>query len=171
MKKLAVFAVPVLLLLGACGSSDEGASITNAWARTSAPGQTLGAVYFNLTVDEDDTLIGVSVPSDTATGAEIHEVVVAEMSDDADEMEMSEGSEDMDDTEISGEMGAMRMQEMPNGLALSAGETISFEPGSYHVMLPELAEPLEPGDEFELTLDFETADDVTVTVEVADTAP
>ena len=177
MSDLAVLAVSVLLL-GACGASEQGASVTDSWARTSAPGQTIGAVYFDLIVDENDTLIGASVPSDVAPRAEIHEVVMAddgdsnmEMSGDADEMELSAGSTDMDDTEQSGEMGAMRMQEMPNGLTLTADEIVSFEPGSYHVMLPELTKPLEAGDEFELTLDFENADDVTVTVEVADTAP
>lgn len=175
MKKRAAFVIPALLL-SACGSSGEGVSVTDSWARTTAPGQTVGAIYFDLTVDENDTLIGAAVPSDIAVRAEIHEVVMAgdgdsdmEMSGDADEMEMSAGSSDMD--EMSGETGAMRMQELPNGLALTSGEMVSFEPGSYHVMLPELTAPLESGDEFELTLDFENADDVTVTVEVADTAP
>lgn len=177
MKTRAVFAIPVLLL-SACGMSDAGPSVSNAWARTSAPGQTLGALYFDVTVDENDRLISASVPTDIAAGAEIHEVVMAdaaadEMSAEPDEIEMSAGSSDMDmaDSETSDEMGAMRMQEMPNGLALTAGEMVSFEPGNYHVMLPELARLLEPGDEFELILDFEKADDVTVSVVVADTAP
>jgi len=89
-----------------------------------------------------------------------------------DDMEMSEGSDDM---EMSGDMegmdGAMRMQELPGGLALTGGETVTFEPGSYHVMLLDIAEPLEIGDQFEVTLVFAEADDVTVDVEVAETAP
>lgn len=175
MKKRAVFVIPALLL-SACGSSGAEAGVTDAWARTTAPGQTVGAIYFDLTVDENDTLIGASVPSDVAIRAEIHEVVMVddgdsdmEMSGDADETEMSAGSSDMD--EMSGETGAMRMQELSDGLALTAGEMVSFEPGSYHVMLPELTAPLESGDEFELTLDFENADDVTIAVEIADAAP
>jgi len=67
--------------------------------------------------------------------------------------------------------GEMRMQEMEDGLALVGGETVAFEPGSYHVMLPGLVEPLEAGDEFDLTLDFAIADDVTFTVQVSDDAP
>ena len=74
----------------------------------------------------------------------------------------------MDD---SGEMGAMTMQELTAGLPLTAGDTVTFEPGGYHVMLLDIAEPLEVGDEVEVTLDFAEADSVTITVEVAESAP
>lgn len=150
------------VVLSACGSGDDDITVAGAWARASAPAQTTGAVYFDLTVSDDDTLVGASVPASVATRAEVHEVVMVdgdmEMSDDMD-MDMDMGD------------GQMRMQELPDGLALTGGETVSFEPGSYHVMLPELVDPLEVGEEFDLTLQFENADDVTVTVEVAETAP
>ena len=71
----------------------------------------------------------------------------------------------------SGEMGAMTMQELTDGLPLTAGETVTFKPGSYHIMLLDIAEPLEVGDEVEVTLDFAEADSVTITVEVAESAP
>jgi len=182
MKRIVPLALAALVL-AACGSSDD-VSVENAWSRTSAPGQTSGAVYFDLTVDDDDTLVGATVPSDIAEGAEVHEVVMVEMSDDmsdemsdemsddmsdemSDDMEMSEGSQDMDGMD----MGEMRMQELEDGLALTGGETVSFEPGSYHVMMPTLVGPLEAGDEFEVTLQFANADDVTFDVEVSDDAP
>jgi copper(I)-binding protein len=88
------------------------------------------------------------------------------MSGDMDDMEMSEGSGDME-----GMDGAMVMQEMPNGLALVGGETVVLEPGSYHVMLLDLAAPLVDGEQFDVTLDFAEADDVTIEVEVSETAP
>lgn len=166
---------PVLLVAGvvlsACGSGDDDVTVANAWSRASAPSQTTGAIYFDLTVAADDTLVGVSVPASVATGAEIHEVVMVDDStNDMDDMDTSEGSQDMDDMDDM-DGGQVRMQELSDGLALEGGETVSFEPGSYHVMLPELVEPLEVGDEFELTLDFDEADDVTLTVEVAESAP
>ncbi|MEQ9163678.1 MAG: copper chaperone PCu(A)C, partial [Ilumatobacter fluminis] len=146
----------------------------------------LGAAYFDITADDDDVLVAASVSSDVAGSAEIHEIVEAEMDmDDMDDGEMSD-MDDMDDREMSDmddmedgdhemDMGdgdmAMVMQEMADGLPLPADETVSLEPGGYHVMLLDLVEPLETGDEFELTLDFENADDVTVTVTVAETAP
>ena len=91
--------------------------------------------------------------------------------DDMDEMdEMDHDMDEMDHDMGDGEM-AMVMQEMANGLPLPADETVSLEPGGYHVMLIDLVDPLETGEEFELTLDFENADDMTLTVTVAETAP
>ncbi len=69
------------------------------------------------------------------------------------------------------DMGEMTMQELVDGLALSAGQMVKFEPGGYHVMLIDLVDPLEVGDEIGLTLEFETAGSVEVTVEVAESAP
>ncbi len=183
MKRIGSLLLTAAVALSACGSGDDDVTVANAWARASAPSQTTGAIYFDLTVADDDALVGASVPSSVATRAEIHEVVMVDdgmvetsedvsgddMGDDEmDDMEMSEGSDDMSGTDTSGQM---RMQELPDGLALTGGEMVSFEPGSYHVMLPELVEPLEIGDEFELTLDFAEADDVTITIQVAETAP
>ncbi|MDW3215831.1 MAG: copper chaperone PCu(A)C [Ilumatobacteraceae bacterium] len=187
MKRSVSVLLTAAIALTACGSDDD-VTVAGAWARASAPTQTSGAVYFDLTVADDDALIGASVPASVASRAEIHEVVMVDGSmdtsedahdmsgDDMDDTEMSEGSDDMSDTSDMDDMGDMEggqmsMRELPDGLALTAGETVSFEPGSYHVMLPELADPLEVGDEFDLTLDFRNADDVTITVQVAETAP
>ena len=186
------------LVLAGCGS-DDSVSLENSWARTSAAGQTTGAIYFDLTVDEDDTLVGASVDESVAREAQVHEVVMADMemddmdSGDMDDMDDSgdmEGSDDMDDMESddmeSGDMddmdegddhmgdmdmGAMVMQELTDGLELTGGETVTFEPGGYHVMLLDIAEPLEVGDEIEVTLEFAEADSYTTTVEVAESAP
>jgi copper(I)-binding protein len=89
-----------------------------------------------------------------------------EMGDD----EMDEGmSDDGDESGMEG-MGAMTMQEV-EAIELGAGDTVNLEPGGYHIMLLDLVEPLEVGDTFDVTLDFETADDLVVTVEVRDSAP
>ena len=158
------------LALAGCGSSDDSVSIEHAWARSSAAGQTTGAVYFDLTVDEADTLLGASVPASIAADAQIHEVVMADTAaDDLHDMHSGDMG-DMDEMD-SGETGAMTMRELADGLPLAAGDTVQFEPGSYHVMLLDLVEPLEVGDTIEVTLDFATADDVTLTVQVAESAP
>lgn len=188
MKHRALFLVPVLALAAtACGSGDgDAVSFDSPWARTSAAGQTTGAVYFELTVEEDDRLVGASVPDSVAATAEVHEVIMVEegmetsddmsdeMTHDMDDMDMDEsgemeGSHDMDDMDGMG--GQMRMQEIEGGLALTAGETVTFEPGGYHIMLLDIAEPLEAGDEIDLTLDFAEAGEQTLTVEVMETAP
>ena len=71
------------------------------------------------------------------------------------------------DTMRDGEMhdGAMSMQEIGR-LPLPAGSPVRLAPGGYHIMLIDLVEPLAVGNTFDLTLDFENADDLTVTVEV-----
>ena len=165
------------LVLAACGSSDEAVTLENAWARTSAAGQTAGAIYFDLTTDQDDTLLAATVPASVAAEAQVHEVVMAEMGSDDMASETTAAMDDMGDMGDSADsdeamdMGAMTMQELTDGLALKADETVSFEPGGYHIMLLGLAAPLAVGDEVELTLDFAKADDVTITVEVAESAP
>ena len=77
-------------------------------------------------------------------------------------------ADDMGD-DMSGDMGdgAMTMQEVES-IPLPAGETVKLEPGGYHIMLLDLAEPLEEGMEFELTLTFEQAGELTVTVTVGE---
>lgn len=148
------------LSVAACGS-EEAVSVSDVWARASAPSQITGAVYFDVTVAQDDVLVGVSVPASVAGGAGLHEVVgVGATSHDMSEDDMSDDGS-----------GQMRMREMTDGLALGGDETVSFEPGSYHVMLTDLTAPLVVGEEFDMTLDFANADDVTVTVEVAESAP
>jgi copper(I)-binding protein len=91
------------------------------------------------------------VPSSIAQRAEIHEMAPASNSGD---------SMDMDSMDE-----AMVMQQVMS-LELPAGETVELKPGGYHVMLIGLAAPLEVGETFDLTLDFETAEDQVVTVEV-----
>ncbi len=176
LKKTAIIAASAALALGACGSDgDAGVSISDSWARTSAAGQTNGAVYFDIESADGDELVGASVPASVAAEAQIHEVVMADMAGEMTEDTMAEMTEDtMADGELAGEtddqMGEMTMQEI-SSLVLPAGETVAFEPGGYHVMLFGLVDPLSAGDEIEVTLDFGTADDQVITVTVSDEAP
>ena len=68
------------------------------------------------------------------------------------------------------EMGEMTMREVES-IALPAGETVSLQPGGYHVMLLDLPAPLELGQTFTLELTFEKAGTVPVEVTVAEDAP
>jgi len=149
------------LALAACGGDDP-ITIGGQWARTSPAMVSMGAAYMDITSSEGDQLVGVSVPASIAARAEIHEMVPAEVPMD-DSMD-----ESMDDGEM--DMGAMVMQQIM-ALDLPAGETVSLEPGGYHVMLIDLAEPLAEGDTFNVTLDFAESDDLTVEVVVRTEAP
>ena len=151
------------LVLAACGGDDP-ITIEGQWARTSPAMASMGAAYMDITSSEGDQLVGVSVPASIAARAEIHEMVPADVPmDDSMDESMEDGEMDMD-------MGAMVMQQIM-ALDLPAGETVSLEPGGYHVMLIDLAEPLAEGDTFNVTLDFAEADDLTVEVVVRTEAP
>lgn len=164
--RLVAIALLVVTLLAGCGS-DGGSelSIGDVWARSTADGQTAGAAYMTITGGEDgDRLVAASAPSETAGTTELHETVAAEDGDDAmsAEGDMGEGSEDE-----MGTGGAVTMREI-DGLDVPAGDKVALSPGGYHVMLLDLADPLEAGETFELTLTFEQAGERTVEVEVRD---
>lgn len=129
----------------ACGG-DDAIVVTDAWARTSPAMATMGAAYMNIEAPAGDTVVGVRVPTAIADHAEIHEMVPAE------------GESDSMDA-------AMVMQQVQS-LALPAGETVELKPGGYHIMLIDLAMELKIGSSFNVILDFEKADDLSVMVEV-----
>ena len=160
--RLALLAIAPLVL-AACGGDDP-ITIEGQWARTSPAMASMGAAYMDITSSEGDQLVGVSVPASIAARAEIHVMVPADVPmDDSMDESMEDGEMDMD-------MGAMVMQQIM-ALDLPAGKTVSLEPGGYHVMLIDLAEPLAEGDTFNVTLDFAEADDLTVEVVVRTEAP
>lgn len=122
---------------GAQQSADGALEVQHAWARASA-GKT-GAAYFSLANKgaATDRLIALKTP--VAQKAELHE----------DKMEN----------------GIMKMR--PVGpLAIEAGQSLTLKPGADHVMLIGLKHPLKEGENFPLTLSFEKAGDVQVTVHV-----
>lgn len=82
---------------------------------------------------EDDTL--VAAQSEAAPSVEIHEM------------------------RMDGEV--MQMREVDGGLVIPAGQSVSLQPGGYHLMLME-PQPLAEGESHEVTLTFERAGEVTV---------
>lgn len=114
--------------------------VSDAWARKSPMKTTAGAAYMKITSPTDDALVGASVDASIAGMVEIHETVMAE-----------------DDS--------MKMQHVDK-IDLPAGEAVELKPGGYHVMLMELADPLEVGTTFDVTLSFENAEDLVIPVEV-----
>lgn len=93
--------------------------------------------------DEADRLIGGS--TDVAKVVEIHEIV--------------------------DNNGVMEMKPLADGLEIPAGETVTLQPGGYHVMLIGLTKDLTDGSTYELTLTFEHAGDVKLQVPVQRMAP
>lgn len=140
-------------------SSDSGGStgtltIENAWARTSAASQQMGAVYLTITSPVDDALVSASVDASVAAKAEIHET-------------MSE----MTGSTMAGDMGGSMMMHKVDEIALPAGEAVALKPGGYHVMLIDLAGPLTTGNTISVTLTMKSGSTTTVEAEVREDAP
>jgi copper(I)-binding protein len=100
-----------------------------------------GAAFMTLanTGTEDDRLIAAS--TDAAQRVELH-------------------------THIEDGDGVMRMVEVEDGIEVPAGGETVLQRGGLHVMLMGLTAPLNQGDQIDLTLTFEKAGDVTLTVPV-----
>ncbi|MGE0029703.1 MAG: copper chaperone PCu(A)C [Steroidobacteraceae bacterium] len=120
----------LLWLLAAWPASAGDLTITGAWARSTAPGVGMGAIY--LTIDngstKSDRLLKLSTP--VAATAEVHRTEVLD--------------------------GIVRMREVAV-LHVAAGERIEFKPGGHHVMLMGLRKPLVEGQVFDLELVFEVS--------------
>ena len=126
-----------LFLAASCSHSEL--SVTEVWARPGiAEGNT--GVFFvidNPTTKHDRLL---SVESNIAEAVELHKTTM------------------VDDVI---KMTPQQFVEVPEG------EQVVFKPGDLHVMLINLAEQLNVGDSFELSLNFENAGTIALTVTVS----
>jgi len=68
--------------------------------------------------------------------------------------------------EMSMQDNVMRMRELSRGLPIDGGKSVSLAPGGYHLMLMGLKAPLKQGDKVPVTLNFEKAGKVDVTLDV-----
>ncbi|MEQ8506510.1 MAG: copper chaperone PCu(A)C [Rhodospirillales bacterium] len=120
-------------------TAEQGIAVSGAWARPTIAKMRISAAYFqaSLTGEGEDKLVGVK--TDIAARAELHEHVM-------------EGT-------------IARMRPVAE-VALAAGSPVVFKPGGYHVMLFDLKQALAEGDSFPMSLVFEKAGDVPVTVQV-----
>ena len=62
--------------------------------------------------------------------------------------------------------GVMKMREMAEGIEVPAGGTLELKPGGYHMMFLELAGPFKEGESVPVTLTFEKAGAVEVSLKV-----
>jgi periplasmic copper chaperone A len=60
------------------------------------------------------------------------------------------------------EQGVAKMRPVEGGLEIKPGETVELKPGSLHVMLMGLKQPLEKGQKVKGTLEFEKAGKVEI---------
>jgi periplasmic copper chaperone A len=127
MKILRTVFFTLFFTMSACAVAESDISISDAWARATAPGQKVAAAYMDLSSKEGATL--VKVETSIAGIVEIHSMTM--------------------------ENDVMKMR-MLNELALPAGETVNLAPGGYHLMLFDLQQPLDAGQSAEFKLHFRT---------------
>ena len=119
----------------------EGIMIKDAYVRSSTPSSSTGAAFMVLMnhTDTDDRLI--SVDSDVAKRVELH-------------------------THLEDANGVMKMTEIEGGIALPAGGMHQMKRGGDHVMFMGLGAPLVQDSEITVTLTFEKAGAMEVTIPV-----
>jgi len=114
--------------------------ITQAWSRATPGGAKIAGGY--LTIENKgtspDRLVGGS--GDVAGKVEIHEMAMNN--------------------------GVMTMRPLDKGLTIEPGKTVKLAPGGYHLMLMDLKNPLKQGEKVPLTLEFEKAGKVALSLDV-----
>jgi len=114
--------------------------ITQAWSRATPGGAKIAGGY--LTIENKgsapDRLIGGT--GEVASKIEVHEMSMKD--------------------------GVMTMRFLDKGLAIEPGKTVKLAPGGYHLMMLDLKSPLKQGDKVPVTLEFEKAGKVTLSLDV-----
>src|ERR1700676_3892464 len=114
--------------------------ITQAWSRATPGGAKIAGGY--LTIENKgaapDRLIGGS--AEVSDKIQVHEMAVNN--------------------------GVMTMRRLDQGLTMDPGKMIKLAPGGYHLMLMDLKAPLKQGDKVPVTLEFEKAGKVKLSLDV-----
>jgi hypothetical protein len=114
--------------------------ISQAWSRATPGGAKIGGGF--LTIENKgsapDKLVGVS--AEAAGKVEVHEMAM--------------------------DGGVMKMRPVEGGLTIDPGKTVKLAPGGLHLMMMDLKSPLKQGDKLPVTLQFEKAGKVAVTLDV-----
>ncbi|WP_426442851.1 copper chaperone PCu(A)C [Bradyrhizobium genosp. P] len=114
--------------------------ISQGWTRATPNGAKIGGGY--LTIENKgtapDRLLGGS--GDVAGKIEVHEMAM--------------------------DNGVMKMRALDKGLTIEPGKTVKLAPGGYHLMMFDLNAPLKQGDKVPVTLEFEKAGKVPVSLDV-----
>ena len=117
-----------LVVSNAAWAQSAPVKVESAWARVTVPGQKGTGAFMTLTAAQGLRLVGVQSP--VAGISEIHEMKM--------------------------EGDVMRMRAIA-GLDLPAGQAVTLRPGSYHLMLMDLKQPLVKDSQIPVTLRFQDA--------------
>jgi copper(I)-binding protein len=145
MKRFFPLALAALLMavlpvtVKATSITQHGLEVTDPYAFATAPSQKNGAIFLSIKNNTHALQKITSAETSVAERVELH-------------------------THIS-EDGKMRMREVEN-FTLPANETVVLKPHGDHIMLFGLKKPLEEGERFSVTLNFDARKPMTFDVEV-----
>ena len=131
-------------LLGASAYAQEVKAgdlvITQAWSRATPGGAKIAGGF--LTIENKGTAPDrlTAVSGDIAGKVEIHEMAMNN--------------------------GVMTMRPLDKGLTIEPGKTVKLAPGGYHLMMFDLKGPLKQGEKVPVTLEFEKAGKVNLSLDV-----
>ena len=123
---VALLGAALLASASASASAQAQVVVKDAWVRATVPQQKATGAFMQLTAGQDTRLVSVS--SAAVPVVELHEMSMQDH--------------------------VMKMRQLP-ALDLPAGRAVELKPGSYHLMLLELKQPMKVGDSVPLTLVFE----------------
>lgn len=106
-------------------SNETAPTLVNGWAKAT---EGMSGVFGELTNPGSEDVSITSASSTAAQIVELHETVMVD--------------------------GQMKMQEVEGGFMIPAGGTYTLEPGGDHIMLMEMPDPLLPGEQISVTLNF-----------------
>ena len=144
MTRMSGAAAALLALLAAPAQAQEFKAgdlvITQPWSRATPGGAKIAGGF--VTIENKgaapDRLVGGA--GDVAGRVEIHEMAMNN--------------------------GVMTMRPLDKGLVIEPGKTVKLAPGGYHMMLMDLKTQLKQGDKVPLTLQFEKAGKVELSLDV-----
>ena len=136
---LVLFAMHLILPASAEEFSVGSMTIQDPWARPTPPNAKTGAGYFRVTNNGAAADQLLSASSQIASHVEIHRQI-------------------LDGT-------VMRMRRV-DVIDIAPGQTLTFEPGGYHVMFIGLTQPLTEGDAFPMKVIFQDAGLAEISVKV-----
>lgn len=115
--------------------------VSNAWTRVTPPGAKVAGGFLTITNKGKtaERLLGGS--ADIAGRIEVHEMTM--------------------------EGGVMKMRELPKGLEIAPGASVTLKPGGYHVMFMDLKASPAMGTPVKGTLKFEKAGEAQIAYDVA----
>jgi copper(I)-binding protein len=143
LNRLAGAALAAAFLMSSAPAFANGIEIHDAYAISAMPGAMTGAAFMIIHNHggPSDRLTGVR--SDAAARVELH-------------------------THIQNADGVMQMVHVEEGFALGSEGEIVMERGGNHIMFMGLTQPFVPGETVSVTLEFETAPDMTISIPIGE---